>query len=212
MVNNQEVLSSYLHNDPHDTVTIHEIARWIEEADARIVPHVYWAVNQGCKKVVVLSNDTDTVAILLHYIPDCVDRGLKELWFQFGTREKRRMLPLHEFYINQVARRCKVIIKAHILTGDYYMSKIGSKLTSLQSDPVKYLSNFAESDILSEQDIVHAEEYLVRVWASVKSKTTACTFDQLRLEIYTRSATTKGIDALPPTSSVIRGHIHRAYT
>ena len=49
------------------------------------------------------------------------------------------------------------------------------------------------------------------MWTGIKSKTSACTytFDKLRLEIYTSS--TKGIDALHPTSSVIHGHIHRAY-
>ena len=98
-------------------------------------------------------------------------------------------------------------MKAHILSGDDCMSKVGSKHAAMTSDPVKYLSNFGEESILTEQGIPHAEKYLVRVWAGVRSKTTAETFNELRFENYIGDST--GIDSLPPTSSVIRGHIHR---
>ncbi len=66
---------------------------------------------------------------------------------------------------------------------------------------------FGEAPTLSEQDASLAEKYLVHVWAGVRSTSTAETFDQLRLEEYTSSHV--GIDALPPTSSVMRGHIHQ---
>ena len=47
---------------------IPELLNWIEEADHRLVVHVEWAVRvKQCKKVVVISNDTDTFALLLHY-------------------------------------------------------------------------------------------------------------------------------------------------
>ena len=63
------------------------------------------------------------------------------------------------------------------------------------------------SYLLLDQYVVLAEKYLVRVWAGATSTTTVHTFNQLRVEQYTSSRA--GIDALPPTSSEIRGHIHR---
>ena len=48
---------------------------------------------------------------------------------------------------------------------------------------------------------------MVHVWASARSTATAETFDQLRVDNYTSDRS--GIDALPPTSSVIRGHMRR---
>jgi len=75
------------------------------------------------------------------------------------------------------------------------------------SDPVQFLMNFGETDTLSEQDEALAEKYLVRVWAGARSTTTAETFDHLRLENYTSASA--GLDCLPPTSSVIKGHIRR---
>ena len=43
--------------------------------------------------MVVKSNDTDTVVLLLHYIGLFKEGGLQELWVHFGTGEKRRMIP-----------------------------------------------------------------------------------------------------------------------
>ena len=87
------------------------------------------------------------------------------------------------------------------------MSKVGTKHAAMASDPVQYLINFGEANTLSEQDTAQAEKYLVRVWAGARSTTTAETFDHLRVESY--SSASAGIDAPPPTSSVIRGHIQR---
>lgn len=81
------------------------------------------------------------------------------------------------------------------------MSKVGTKHAAMASDPVQYLTNFGEADTLSEQDIALAERYLVRVWAGVRSATTAETFDQLRMENYTSAS--DRIDSLPPTSSTV---------
>ena len=87
------------------------------------------------------------------------------------------------------------------------MSKVGSKHAAMTNNPVKYLFNFGEECILTEQDISCAEKYLVCVCAGVRSKTTSETLDELRFENYIGGET--GIDSLPPTSSAIRGHIHR---
>ena len=72
---------------------------------------------------------------------------------------------------------------------------------------MQYLTHFGETDTLSDQYVVLAEKYLVRIWAGDRSTTTTHTFNQLRVEQYTSSRA--GIYALPPTSSEIRGHILR---
>lgn len=181
---------------------------WIEEADARLVVHVEWAVRvHKCKRIVIVSNDTDTFTLLLHYAPSLIDIGLEEMWQQYGTGEKRRMLPIHQAVSVLGSSLAKTVIKAHILTGDDCMSKVGSKHAAMSCDPVQYLTNFGETDIMLEQDAALAEKYLVHVWAGARSTTTCDTFDQLRLENYISGKC--GLDALPPTSSEIRGHIKR---
>ena len=134
-------------------------------------------------------------------------QGLKERWQQYGTGEKRHRLLLQQAVSQLGAPVVKTVIKAQLLTGDDCMRKVGTKHAAMTCDPVQYLTNFGETDTLSDQYVVLADMYLVRVWARARSTTTAHTFNQLRVEQYTSSRA--GIDALPPTSSEIRGHIHR---
>ena len=76
---------------------IPELLNCTEEADSRLVLHVELAVRvKQCQRVVVLSNDTDTFVLVLHYAPYLQTQELKELWQQYGTGKKRRMLPLHQ--------------------------------------------------------------------------------------------------------------------
>ena len=66
----------------------------------------------------VVLNDTDTFTLLLHYTPYFQALGMKEIWQQYGTGEKRRMLPLHQAVSKLGVSLAKVVIKAHILTGN----------------------------------------------------------------------------------------------
>ena len=96
--------------------------------------------------------------------------GMKEIWQQYGTGEKRRMLPLHQAVSNLGAPLAKTVIKEQMLTGDDCMSKVGTKHAAMASDPVQYLTNVGEVDTLSDQDTALAEKYLVRVWAGGQVK------------------------------------------
>ncbi|KAH3719442.1 hypothetical protein DPMN_062277 [Dreissena polymorpha] len=62
---------------------IPELLNWIEEADARVVAHVEWAarIKQG-QRVLLMSNDTDSFALLLHFTPQFQTLGMKEIWQQ----------------------------------------------------------------------------------------------------------------------------------
>ena len=139
---------------------------WLEEADERLILHVGWAVEEKkCERGVVISNDTDTFALLLYYLPYLKQKGLKELWQKFGTGEKRRLIPLHDILEKMGESFCKVVLKAHVLTGDDSMSKIGTKKSALvNGNPVEYLLNFAMNKKRYQDEISVAEKYLTRVW------------------------------------------------
>ncbi|KAH3786936.1 hypothetical protein DPMN_165054 [Dreissena polymorpha] len=119
-------------------------------------------------------------------------------WIEEADAKKCRMLPLHQAIFRLGTLLAKTMIKAHILTGEDCMSKVGTKHAAVTSDPVQFLMNFGETDTLSEQNEALAEKYLVRVWAGARSPTTAETFDHLRLENYTSASA--GLYCLPPTS------------
>ena len=182
----------------------------VEEADDRLVIHCAWEISRGGKRLLVMSNDTDTVTRLLYFFSEFQKRGLEELWIEFGIGERRRYLPLHVLAPRLGPELCKVIVKAHILTGDDAVSKIGTKHASLFCDPQNLLPAFGDSNHLTSDEIEKAEKYLVDVWAGVRSKHECKTFNNLRLK-YVTDSTPKSLNSLPPTSSVIHGHIKRAY-
>ena len=91
-----------------------DLALNLEEADQRIIPHLHKTVTEGCKKAIVLCNDTDVLALLLHYIHEFKPNGLSELWMKFGIGDSSRFIPLH-FLASQLGPGvCSVIIKARI--------------------------------------------------------------------------------------------------
>lgn len=155
------------------------------------------------------SNDTDTLALLLRYIDIFERKGLKELWIRFGKGETKRMIPLHKIKESIGNELSQSIIKLHVLTGCDTTSKIGTKHAALDCNPLPGLSQFAEAHILTESEILLAEEYLVRVWVGARSKNHTKTFDELRAIV--KNTSSKGLDGLPPTSSVVRGHLKRCF-
>ncbi len=209
MVVNEELTSARLKLAGSPASDLSDLNNWQEEADSRIISHVHWAVGRGCERAIVVSNDTDTVILLLRYISLFKEGGLQELWVQYGTGEKRRMIPLHVMHLKLGEELCRVLIKAHVTTGDDALSKVGTKHAALVCRPAMLLSSFGEYPVLSEAELHQAELYLVRVWAGATSKTTATTFDQLRLDVHRHSVV--GLEGLPPTSSVIRGHLKRSF-
>jgi hypothetical protein len=56
----------------------------IEEADLRLIPHCANNVMCGYKRIVVLSNDTDVLVLLLYFWNLMSTSGLNELWMRVG--------------------------------------------------------------------------------------------------------------------------------
>jgi len=56
------------------------------------------------------------------------------------------MLPMHQTVSQLGPSLAKTVIKAHILTGDDCMSKMGTKHTAMVCDPWQYLKNFGKTD------------------------------------------------------------------
>ncbi len=159
----------------------------VEEADHRLVLHCAWEVDRGSRRLLVISNDTDTIACLLRFIPQLRAKGLEELWVEFGPGEHRRHLPLHVLADKLGVELCRVIVKAHVLTGDDTLSKVGTKHAALSCEPEKFLTDFAESDQLTLEVVQKTEAYLVRVWAGAKSKPESRTFNNLRVELHIKA-------------------------
>ena len=47
-----------------------------EKADCRLVSHFDWSVKSECERVVVVSNDTDSIVFILRYMTTFINMGL----------------------------------------------------------------------------------------------------------------------------------------
>ena len=93
-----------------------------------------------------------------------------------------------------------MLLKCHLGSGCDYISKIGTKHSALNADPVTHLKSFGEYPTLDEQQIREAEKYIIRVF---DNKSDAENFDKLR---YLTHRKTNSVFELPPTSySITKG-------
>ena len=175
----------------------------IEEADMRLIPHVHWLLSTS-SKVVVISNDTDVLCLLLFYADKFFKDGMTELWLRVGVASSRRFIPVHILAHRLGSDACRTILKAHIGSGCDYLSRVATKCGALKATPEQYLGSFAESDSLSYAEIINAENYLVH---ACQAGSSAETFDMLRVGYLKKRHC---VLQLPPTSFSIRyGHIPR---
>ena len=98
-----------------------------------------------------------------------------------GVGDKIRFLQLHLLMYKIGVPKCKVIYKAHILTGSDLISKIGSKKSEINANPELYLQRFGEENGLFVEAAERAEQYLIKL---EQPKSTCVTFNELRLDMY----------------------------
>ena len=67
----------------------------IEEADARIISNVAAAIKDRLQWIVILSNDTGVLILLLHYFRQFSLMGVQQLWIKYSQGDKSCYIPIH---------------------------------------------------------------------------------------------------------------------
>ena len=98
----------------------------------------------GYKRVVDASNDTDVIVYSLSYF---VSFDIEELWIKFGTGKHTRNIPIHLMFKELGTDISRVIIKAHVLTGCDLTREVGTKAAPLKAFPERFLKDFGEGDL-----------------------------------------------------------------
>ena len=189
----------------NNVCSIDELNVSIEEADSRIIPHVLFQSKRGTKRVLVSSNDTDVLVLLVHYFEKFAHQGLEELWIMFGTGQNSRYIPIHILVSKVGPLVASGLLAAHVLSGCDVTSKIGTKQSALKciNDEITL---FAVHETLNSELASIGEKYLIKV---LDNKSESLTFDEYRFEVYHKKK--KSIIDLPPTSSTISGHLKRSF-
>ena len=66
-----------------------------EEADSRMILHLFHAATDGHKKAYLRTVDSDVVVLCIHHFLGLKTHGLKELWIGFGTGKSYKDIPIH---------------------------------------------------------------------------------------------------------------------
>ena len=152
----------------------------IEEADLRIIPHIEDSIQSKNTRIVLLSNYTDVLVLVLYFMQYFTSIGLKELWIQFETGQNKRFITVHKLSYILGPHTCLNLFKAHILTGSDTTGKIGMKAAAIKCGQIDYLNNFGlEYSIKSQFE--NAQKCLVAV---LQKNSKSKNFDELRYEQY----------------------------
>ena len=143
------------------TLQVPELEVSLEEADMWCIPHMMHAVNQGNKRTVVLSTDTDVFVLLVYYWRELKTEGLEKLWMKAGVGNCTRFIHIHVLSLRIGPGLCKVLSTIHTLTGCDYTSEVGTKLVALTANPETHLGEFDLMINGLEQVIDKAEAYQV---------------------------------------------------
>ena len=134
--------------------------RPIEEANLRIISHIENSIQSKNTHIVLLSNDKDTLVLVLYFMQYFTSVGLKELWIQFGAGQNKRFIPVHKLSYKLDPHISSNLFKAHILTGSDITSKIVTKAAAIKCGQIDYLNNFGlEYSIKSQFE--NPEKYLL---------------------------------------------------
>ena len=175
-----------------------------EEADERISFHVNHANENGYKKVLIVSPDTDVFVCLLYHLQETWE--LEELFMRIGSGKSTKTVPLHSVVKNLNASLVKHLPSIHALTGCDTTSKVGGKVSCFtKSLNLELLEGFG-SDSLSEEMLDGAEQFLL---ATLTKARDVKSFDDYRYEQY-HDMKALGFGKLVCCSPTIREHIKRA--
>ncbi len=89
-----------------------------EEADTRLVLHAADAANRGNKTIVIHSQDTDVLVLLLHHRPAI---KAEEIFLYTGTQakhtDKKRFIPIHTLFDAVTREQHNIMLAGYCLTG-----------------------------------------------------------------------------------------------
>ena len=88
-----------------------------EEADSRMILHLFHAATDGHKKAYLRTVDSDVVVLCIHHFLGLKTHGLKELWIGFGTGKSYKDIPIHHISNILGDDASKAILFFHAYTG-----------------------------------------------------------------------------------------------
>ncbi len=163
-----------------------------EEADTRIFIHIKHASENGMKKILVRTVDTDVVELAIALARKL---ELDELWVVFGVGKHLRYLPIHKIASSLTEQQCKGLPFFHALTGWKCYPEATEVFCTLSSP----------QSMLSEEQSKVLKRFVVIMYSRTAPHQDVNTSRQPMFSQGTRS-----IESIPPTQAALAQHVRRA--
>lgn len=181
-----------------------------EEADSRIILHLADAVNQGSKKVLLRTVDTDVVVLA---VAAAVQINIQELWVAFGTGRNLRYIPAHEIATSLGPDKSRALPVFHAYTGCDTVSFFSTKgkksawdtWAAFEEVTPTFLNLSCGPVELPDEDVAVLERFTILLYDRTSDLTD---IDEARKEMFTKKG--RAMESIPPTRGALIQHIKRA--
>ena len=185
-----------------------------EEADSRMILHLFDAAIDGHQKAFLRTVDSDVVVMCIHHFPNLKNSGMGELWIGFGKGKSYKDIPIHSVTALLGSPACNALLFFHAYTGCDLTScfcGIGKKtawgawerypeiteiMIKLTDDP---------SSIDEEPSLMEAlEKWTVMMYSK---NCTNFFVNEARQSMFTHNL--KSLENIPPTQAALYQHVKR---
>ena len=184
-----------------------------EEADTRMLLHVQDAVQQGHKKILLRTVDTDVLVLTVAVLYQLREHEQLDLWVAFGTGTHLRYIAAHEISRKLGSQVSKALPVFHAFTGCDTVSSFGGRgkktaLEAWKSYPevtTAFLTLAHNPSEVSNRCMEHLERFVVLLYDRTSGKTAV---NEARKQMFAQKG--RALDAIPPTRAALVEHTKRA--
>ena len=177
-----------------------------EGADTRMLLHVQDALQQGYKKILLRTVDTDVLVLAAAFLQQITEGEHLDLWVAFGTGNHFQYIVAHEIATKLGPEVSKALPVFHAFTGCDTVSFFGGreKKTALEAwksypDVTNAFLALAYKPLeVSSRCVKHLEHFVVLMYGRTSSKTSV---NDERKKLFAQKG--RGLDAIPPTRAAL---------
>ena len=180
-----------------------------EEADTRLLLHLFNAYQSGCRKLMIKTVDTDVVVLSIAAMT-CMPA--EELWIAFGTGRNLRYIPIHDISVRLGTDVCKALPMFHSFTGCDTVSSfysIGKKtawnIWQVFPEVTDVFVKLSCPCEVTDSDIEVLQRFTILLYNRTSEETEVNTARRILFTQKNRS-----IETIPPTLGSLTQHIRRA--
>ena len=185
-----------------------------EEADSRMILHLFDAAIEGHEKAYIRTVDSDVVVLCIHHFPNLKQLGINELWVGFGKGKSYKDIPIHVITSQLGDDECKAIPFFHAYTGcDLTSSMCGvGKKTAWAAwkrypEVTRTMIELTDNPTELDEDVIHMErleKWTVMMYIKKCSKTSV---NEARQSMFTHNL--RSLENIPPTQAALLQHTKR---